>query len=129
MKITIKLSIKIASSFLLTTALVSMLVAYYVPLLVKSHISEEVLLEMILMIVVVPMAALGLLLVIFILHPIKNLGKAARHITKGNFDFKVYSGKFSRETINKVDELSQIVMGFKAMRRKFSSSRASSGSR
>jgi signal transduction histidine kinase len=95
-----------------------MLVAYYVPLLVKSHISEEVLLEMILMIVVVQMAALGLLLVIFILHPIKNLGKAARHITKGNFDFKVYSGKISKETINKVDELSQIVLGFEALRRK-----------
>lgn len=118
MEITIKITIKIAASFLVTIALVSAAVAYYLPLLVKFRASEEVLLQTMLMIVVAPMAALGLLLAIIILRPIKKLGKAAGQVAKGNFNCKVYSGKINKDKVKKADELSQMVLGFEALRRK-----------
>lgn len=117
-EITIKITIKIAASFLVTIALVSAAVAYYLPLLVKFRASEEVLLQTMLMIVVAPMAALGLLLAIIILRPIKKLGKAAGQVAKGNFNCKVYSGKINKDKVKKADELSQMVLGFEALRRK-----------
>jgi signal transduction histidine kinase len=117
-EITIKITIKIAASFLATIALVSAAVAYYMPLLVKFRASEEVLLQTMLMIVVAPMAALGLLLAIIILRPIKKLGKAAGQVAKGNFNCKVYSGKINKDKVKKADELSQMVLGFEALRRK-----------
>jgi signal transduction histidine kinase len=117
-EITIKITIKIAASFLATIAIVSAAVAYYMPLLVKFRASEEVLFQTMLMIVIAPMAALGLLLAIIILRPIKKLGKAAGQVAKGNFDCKVYSGKINKDKVKKADELSQMVLGFEALRRK-----------
>lgn len=117
-EITIKITIKIAISFLATIALVSAAVIYYLPLLVKFRASEEVMLQTVLMIVVAPLAALGLLLTVTILRPIKKLGKAAGQVAKGNFNCKVYSGKINKDKVKKSDELSQLVLGFEAMRRK-----------
>jgi signal transduction histidine kinase len=117
-EITIKITIKIAASFLATIALISVATAYYLPLLVKFRASEEVMLQTVLMIVVAPLAALGLLLTVIILRPIKKLGKAAGQIAKGNFNCKVYSGKINKDKVKKADELSQLVLGFEAMRRK-----------
>jgi len=70
------------------------------------------------MIIVAPMAALGLLLTIIILRPIKKLGMAAGHVAKGNFNCKVYSGKINKHKVKKADELSQMVLAFEALRRK-----------
>ncbi len=113
-----KIMIKIAASFLITILLVVAAVAYYLPLLVKFRASQEVLLQTILIIIVVPMAALGLALTMAVLRPLKKLGKAAGQIAKGNFNCRVYPGKIIKDKVRKSDELSQLVLGFEAMRRK-----------
>lgn len=71
------------------------------------------------MIIAAPaMGVLGAILAVFVLLPIRKIGRNAEQIARGNYNTQVYDGKLTKGRFKNSDELKQLVMAFEVMRRK-----------
>jgi signal transduction histidine kinase len=64
------------------------------------------------------LAALSGLLAIFVILPLRKIGKDAEQIARGNFGVQVYDGKLTKGMFKRSDELKRLTMAFEVMRRK-----------
>lgn len=97
-------------------ALVAIAVPYYLQPLVGSGATAG--LQPIMIIVASAMAVLATLLTLFVLLPLRKIGKDAEQIAKGNFGLQIYDGKLTKGKFKSSDELGRLVMAFEVMRRK-----------
>jgi signal transduction histidine kinase len=98
--------------FLAVAALATVAVFYYLQPLVGAGVLQ------IIVIIVAAMGAVGALLAMTIILPLKRIGKDVEQIAKGNYNTQIYNGKLTKGQFRNSDELSQMLMAFEVMRRK-----------
>jgi signal transduction histidine kinase len=112
-----KILIKITTSFLAIAALISVALSYYLQPLVGMSAAAS-LIQTVITIVAAAMGALGVLLALTVLLPLRKIGKDAEQIARGNYNTQVYSGKLTKGKFKNSDELAQLLIAFEVMRRK-----------
>lgn len=112
-----KIIIKIIASLAAVAAAAAIGVSYYLQPLVGTGAASGML-QPIMTIVVSALAALGALLAVFVILPLRKIGKDAEQIARGNFGVQVYDGKLTKGMFKRSDELKRLTMAFEVMRRK-----------
>lgn len=112
-----KIIIKIIASLAAVAAAAAIGVSYYLQPLVGAGAASG-LLQPIMTIVLSALAALGALLAVFVILPLRKIGKDAEQIARGNFGVQVYDGKLTKGMFKRSDELKRLTMAFEVMRRK-----------
>lgn len=114
-----KIVTKIIIGFLAVAALATGAVGYYMQQsLAGAGAAATTGLVIIIIIVAAAIGAIGALLAVFILLPVRKIEQSAEQIARGNFEVQVYNGKLTKGSYKNSDELVRLMMAFEVMRRK-----------